>query len=207
MKLNKFLKIMTVIIIVFVMSFGCFSLAKDAGKDEFGAVPTMIAGFIRNIGFNIFNMLQGGIGTTNNGNIVTTDDLVFDHFGETSIDFYNSAIDPTSFIGNLKSQVSEWYNKFRGIAITCYLIILLYIAINIMISTAGKKQEKYKEFLIAWGQGLILLFFFPYLLRFAINVNHAFVRMIEQETSRALNIYRTSIPGNYERYIYNINKQ
>jgi len=108
MKINNLLKIMIAIIIVFVMSFGCHTLAAvDFGESQFNAAQIMIAGFIRNLGFNIFNMVQGGIGTTNNGNIVTIDDLVFDHFSETSINFYDRDIDSTSLL-------AIWKRKFRN---------------------------------------------------------------------------------------------
>ena len=68
------------------------------------------------------------------------------------------------------------------------MIFLLYVGIRILLASAGKQQEKYKEMLISWGQGVILLLFFPILLYFVITINHAFVGMIEEKTAAALNI-------------------
>ena len=165
----------------------------------FGSISAMVAYVIRGIAFGIFRIVQSGIQTDNSNKIVTIDDLVFDNYDATSINFYNSNIQ-SGFTGVLRRNISYWYIRFRNIAIVTYLILLLYIGINILLVVGGRKQEKYKEFLLAWGEGLVLLLFFPYILKFVITLNSALVKMIRQETVSELNVITTQLEGNFDSF-------
>ena len=170
---------------------------SEEDKTMFPSVNEAIAGTIRSFAFSIFNLVQGGVKGTYEVELVTIDDLVFDRFPGTSIDFYNNN-NPDSFTGNLKENISTWYGKFRVIAISCYAIFVLYIGIRILLVVGGEKQKKYKEFLMTWIQGFLLLILFPYGLKLAIDINSSFVHMIEDETKESLGIVSSPMVGDFE---------
>ena len=170
---------------------------SEEDKSLFANVNEAIAGMIRSLAFSIFKLVQGGVQAANDGNIVTIDDLVFDKYPGTNINFFDSS-QQGSFSGSMKENISLWYGKFRRIAITWYAIMVLYVGIRIMLSVGGREQEKYKETMMSWIQGLALLFLFPYGLKMAITVNSAFVQMIEQETKGKLGIVSVPLTGDFE---------
>lgn len=59
---------------------------------------------------------------------------------------------------NLKSTISSTYKSIRNLAISIFLIVLIYIGIRIVISSAAKDKAKYKAMLIDWIVGLCILF-------------------------------------------------
>lgn len=170
---------------------------SEENKGLFPSVNEAIAGTIRSFAFSIFNLVQGGVKGEYEVQIVSIDDLVFDRFPGTSIDFYTGG-GSDSFTGNLKDNITKWYVKFRGIAVMCYAILFLYVGIRILIAVGGEEQKKYKEYLMTWLQGLLLLLLFPYGLKLAIDVNSAFVHMIEDETKESLGIVSSPMVGNFD---------
>ena len=62
----------------------------EEDKSLFANVNEAIAGMIRGLAFSIFKLVQGGLQAANDGNIVTIDDLVFDKFPATNINFFDS---------------------------------------------------------------------------------------------------------------------
>ena len=119
---------------------------SEEDKGLFASVNEGIAGAIRSFAFSIFNLVQGGVKSSYEVKIVTIDDLVFDNFPGTSIDFYNNNASD-EFTGSLKENISTWYGKFRNIAISCYAILFLYVGIRILLAVGGEEQKKYKEYL------------------------------------------------------------
>ncbi len=161
---------------------------SDGGKESNASgFSNDIAKAIGSIGRGFYSMVASGAVSDDGESSITFDDLVFDNYKTTSIDFFREDIDKNSATDMIKQTVTIWYSNFRRIAITCYIIILLYIGIRVLITVSGKQQEKYKEYLMAWVEGVLLLFFFPYILKFTIDINHAFVKMIEQGTLEAVN--------------------
>ena len=197
-RIIKTCSIVVLAIIMLFTTFGTICFADDQAQlkedqKQFGSVTDYINMLINSISFNIFNIAQGGLRDSNAGQVVTIDTLVFDHFSETDINFFNPSINTDSIVGKVKDKVTFWYVRFRQIAISCYLIILLYVGIRIMLAVGGKQQEKYKEMIMFWGQGVVLLLFFPFLLKYIININHAFVGMIEKNTQQALHIQSVTV--------------
>ena len=156
---------------------------KSGGFDKSNS---LFADIIRTLAFSVYNTIQSGIKDANGGRLVTIDDLVFDKYGEINVNFFDDNIDSNSYRGMIKDSVTDWYIRFRRIAISAYLIILLYIGVRIMLAVGGKQQEKYKEMLTSWLQGAALLFLFPFILKYVITLNHAFVQMIETENTGGL---------------------
>ena len=158
------------------------------GTDYFVKLERALSKIIRGLANFVYNMVMLGIKATggNASKLVTIDDLVFDRFEDTSlIAFYDNSGVSSSLVSQFKDNVSEWFNNFQGIALITYVVLLLYVGLRILISVGGKQQSKYKEMLVAWGQGLILLVVFPLAIKYAIEINHALVQQIESSRFEA----------------------
>lgn len=78
-----------------------------------------------------------------------------------------------STAATLQSTISSWYLTLRNFAIVVLLIVLLYIGIRIVTSSASQDRAKYKEKLFSWVVALCLLFFMHYIMSFATTIVEA----------------------------------
>ncbi|MBR3281069.1 MAG: hypothetical protein IKI57_04435 [Clostridia bacterium] len=121
---------------------------------------------------------------------VTIDNLLFNHFNDTKLSFYpengrgtaqgNHLLETPSLERGLLHMVSEYYAIFRSIAITFYLIMLLYIGIRILLKSTARDKEKYKTMLSDWFTGVLLLLFFPYAIKYLIIFNETLIGILEE---------------------------
>lgn len=111
---------------------------------------------------------------------VTMDKLIFNGCDETQITFFgNSGGSSSSIISTLSTTINKWYSIFRKIAIVVYMVLLVYMGVRIMLSSTGKNLAMYKSLFMYWCIGVALLFLYPYVMRYSIELNNAFVQEIE----------------------------
>lgn len=94
----------------------------------------------------------------------------------------NGAVKTTST--TIANIVSYWYGVFRGIAIAVYLVMLLYIGVRILLSSTGKSGQKYKEMLTSWLVGVVMLAFYPIVMKYTVIINDLFIGMMDPETTQ-----------------------
>lgn len=137
---------------------------------------------------------------------VTVRDVIFGKLPQLSIDFWNASsltnsnmnsgegsgegsgekqgegsnlsID-TPPVSALKEIVSYWYDILRKIAIAIYLVMLLYIGVRILLASTGKGARQYKDSLTSWLVGVVILLFFPIVMRYIVAINQSFVEMLD----------------------------
>lgn len=154
-------------------------------------------------------MLNGISGALNRcvalamGHQVTIDDLVFNHYPDTQLSYFQKAPengDEYSEIiwgkknaagestgeGGLHETINKWYSFFRKIAIIGYMVILVYMGIRMMMSSTGEKMAQYKTLFMYWVIGIAILFFAPYFMKYAIELNNTFVRLCDDYKGKAI---------------------
>ena len=113
---------------------------------------------------------------------IDIDKLVFNHYSETQISFFRGTERSSSIIwgeGGLNKTVSFWYSIFRKIALVVYMIILAYMGVRIMLASTGRDMERYKSLFMYWCAGVVILFFYPYVMKYAIQLNDTAVKLVE----------------------------
>ena len=129
------------------------------------------------------------------GKGVTLYTIIFNKTPRFTIDFWSIpnkvAGDPTltteetallsSVAGIMKPVIDYWYRTFRSIAIICYLILLLYVGIRILIASTAMRLEDLKERLNTWITGLVILLFFPIVMKYLVDINNLVVKAIENK--------------------------
>ncbi len=122
---------------------------------------------------------------------VTMDDLIFNNYPETQISFFKGDSNTTDDSGSgiivaLSGTISTWYSIFRKIAVVVYLILLVYMGVRIMLSSTGAKMAMYKNLFMYWCIGVAILFLYPYVMKYTIELNNTFVKLIENSKSTNL---------------------
>ena len=118
------------------------------------------------------------------GEPVTMDKVIFGNVGKLSINFWNDPrmpSSPNSVMSVLSGVVNEWYSVFLMIAIIVYLAALLFTGVKIVLASTGDSKAKYKDTLQAWLSGVMILFLFPYVMKYTVTLNNALIKMISTD--------------------------
>lgn len=114
------------------------------------------------------------------GEQVTIDGIIFNSVEKVDANFW--ATGSNGSVKNILSKVvTYWYNVFRKIAIVVYMITLVGIGISIMLNSTAQKKAKYKGALMSWVVGVAILFLFPYVMKYTIELNNAVVGKMQKE--------------------------
>lgn len=151
---------------------------KNAFLELFDKVLAEISKIIVSFGDGIVHIMARAT-----GEVVTIDKLVFNKVDKVSIDYWNytnsNATEISTPIKNYMAiPVQKWYKVFNRIAIMVYMIVLVYIGIAVMLSSTGEKRARYKELTMTWVIGIVILFMFPYVMKYIIKLNDALTNMI-----------------------------
>ncbi len=156
------------------------SAKKEEPDTLFESIEKISSDFILSLSKTINYLLCGALNQT-----ITLDDIIFNTYSETKLEFFESDLDgfdkktDSSLILSLRSAVNTWYSNFKAIALVGYMILLLYVGLKILMSsTTAKATAKYKETFTTWVMGIVILMFFPYVMKYIIILNDTFVKYI-----------------------------
>lgn len=151
---------------------------KEEEKVTFENIERLLAKCVLLIAKGLNWLISTALGRT-----LTIDNVVFNEYDTIKLNFFSNGLDgfgivmtEKSIVDDLKGAVNTVYAIFNDIALTGYLIILVYIGIRMMLSsTSANKKAGYKETFMSWITGIMILFFFPYIMKYTILLNEAFV--------------------------------
>lgn len=107
------------------------------------------------------------------GSTVTMDSIIFNRYDATVIDFRGRA----GMFANIevKNIINTMYSGFEWLAIIAFVVILLYIGIQIVLSVGTEKQSKYFKYLEHWVVGVAILFIFPRFFPYITDISNGIV--------------------------------
>lgn len=79
----------------------------------------------------------------------------------------------------LGPTISRWYIALRNLAIVGLLIVLVYVAIRIVLSSISDEKAKYKIMLKDWLIALLLIFFIHYIMLGMLTLVDSVTRMLD----------------------------
>lgn len=137
---------------------------------------------------------------------VTIENIVYNKIPILDVNFFNfesaggAVVDEDGIIYVLKENIAMWYYIFRIIAIIIMLMVLIYLGIKMAISTVAEKKAVYKEMLISWILGFVLLFTVHYMMYGIIYLNEVFISWIIpiSENGQEISLYETVRSMAYE---------
>lgn len=143
--------------------------------------------------------------TTSEAN-VTIENIVYNKIPILDINFFNfesaggAVVDPDGVIYIIKTNISMWYYIFRILAIVIMLLVLIYLGIKIAITSATDKKAVYKQMLVDWLVGFLLVFAISYIMYGIIWANEAFIEWVtpQYESGKEISLYESVRSKAYE---------
>ncbi len=193
MKVLKMFKSISIILVIAMLFTSLSPVAVYAGDGEVSSLEAMIGKMFTGIANGINWLISKVL-----GRMVSIDDFVFNNYPDTKIDFFMTAPPGESGVGKedgkssvliwgkkgdgkggLAETINQWYSIFQKMAIMVYMIMLVYMGIRIMLSSTGENLAQYKTLFMYWVAGVVMLFFYPYVIKYVIKMNDAFVETVE----------------------------
>ena len=132
------------------------------------------------LSYTVYTILSGALGSS-----FTIESILFNQVkdgnkvGILSVDFFDSTKDNNSEANNaIQENIAMWYVSIRNLSITILVIIALYIAIRMLLSTTADGKAQYKTILLYWVQSLALIFVLHYIMIGIIAINDGLVKAI-----------------------------
>lgn len=164
----KLFKKMFVCILISALVF-CFSPVTYAGFDFTRMVEEIIVETLLKVGDGILYIVSTSV-----GELVTTDAIVYNSVDKIDINYW----DPGAS-GSVKSIMSEvvetWYPVFMTIAVIAYMVVLVFAGLQVVLHSTAEKTAQYKEYLVSWVTGVMILCLFPYVMKYTVKLNEAAV--------------------------------
>lgn len=88
----------------------------------------------------------------------------------------------------IKEAVAKWYYVMRLIVIAFMLLLLIFIGIKMAISTIASEKAVYKQMLVDWVAGMIIVFSIHYIMIFILSVNDSIVNALKPLASEEMDI-------------------
>lgn len=155
---------------------------KNNDKTLFEKIEELMSGFVLSIAKVLNWMLADALGET-----ITIDSIVFNEYEPIKINFWKTGlngeeISASDTVISLRGSINRWFGIFRNIAIMGYMIILVYVGIKMLLSsTTPNKMSVLKNAFVYWCIGILVLFFFPYVMKYSIIINDAFVKEVSDD--------------------------
>lgn len=110
---------------------------------------------------------------------LSIESIIFNKFPNTSLSIFKSSnVIKNPMLNGVFDALNYVFNYFRKIAMVAYMVIAAYMGLRILLSSTASKGAKHKELITYFVQGVIILFIFPYAIRYTIDINNAFVSYI-----------------------------
>lgn len=103
----------------------------------------------------------------------------------------------------LQETIAKWYVSIRNFAVVVMMIILVYVGIRIVMSSAAEDRAKYKQRLMDWIVAMCLLFFMHYLMTLAVTITESLIDSIDTANEPYYITIGTS-DGKLGEYRYNV---
>lgn len=137
---------------------------------------------------------------------VTVENIVYNKIPILDINFFNfesaggAVVDEDGIIYIIKENVAMWYYIFRIMAIVAMLAVLIYLGIKMAITTVAEKKAVYKQMMISWLAGFILVFTINYIMYGIIYLNESLISWIipKYEDGTEISLYESVRSKAYE---------
>lgn len=143
--------------------------------------------------------------TTSEAN-VTVENIVYNKIPILDINFFNfesaggAVVDKDGIIYIIKENVAMWYYIFRIMAIVTMLAVLIYLGIKMAITTVAEKKAVYKQMMMGWLIGFILVFAINYVMYAIIYLNESLITWLipNYEDGSEISLYESVRSKAYE---------
>lgn len=160
------------------------------GDDKANLFERAVSIFFIFTAAQLYGIIGMAVGSADGGQPLTIESLFFNHYSTTRLTIFSGMEGGTNdyLDSGLRDKINEVYKFFTSIAVVAYMMMLIYIGIRILLNAGTAKNAKYKEFVMYWVCGVAILFFFPYVMKYTIVLNNAFVSFIDTNKATIANL-------------------
>lgn len=110
---------------------------------------------------------------------ITIDKLVYNKTVMLNANFFDNSSNPAVSTASkaVKTVINQWFSYFQKLALVVIMIFVVVAGIKILLDSANG-MAKAKEIFSKIVMAVALVFFFPYVMRYAFEINEAIVNMI-----------------------------
>lgn len=171
---------------------GFFQRAIDfviGGEDKANLFERAISTCFIYIAAQFYGIIGMAVGSADGGQPLTIESLFFNHYTNTRLTLFSDMQGgENEFLDSgMKDTVNMFFKFFTSIAVIAYMMIMIYIGIRILFNAGTAQNAKYKEFVLYWVIGVAILFLFPYVMKYTIVINNAFVSFIDENKETIAN--------------------
>ena len=162
--------------------------AANESEETANLFERAIAAFMMTGALGLYALIAIAAGSSDDG-ALTIESLFFNRYSKTRLALFGDSAGTNDYITTeFKTTINDFFEFFTKIAVIVYLMMLVYIGIRILLNAGTQKNAKYKEFLVYWIQGVAILFLFPYVMKYTIMINNAFVQFIYDNKANIANL-------------------
>lgn len=107
----------------------------------------------------------------------------------------------TSVIYFLREKIASWYVIIRTICIILLLFTLLYLGIRLAIASVAKEKSEYKQKLVSWLVGFIIVMIIHYFMLAVLNINETAIGWLNPGSTKNTSM---SVYEKVRNYAYEI---
>jgi hypothetical protein len=150
--------------------------ASDLEKNQAGPVEATISELLLSVGDFLNDLMSKVVGQE-----ITIDKLVFNQVDAVNANLFNKGSASNNTVASsVEGIVNTWYDVFLKISISICLVALIAVGIRVMLLSTAEKSSAAKEVAVKWIIGIVILFFFPFVMKYAFELNDALVNMIAE---------------------------
>lgn len=114
---------------------------------------------------------------------ITIDRIIYNRVVMLNANFFDKSVNPSVSTASkaVKDSINSWFGFFRKIALVVIMIFVVVAGIKIILGTPNGKAkagEIFKKIVMA----VVLIYFFPYVMRYAFDINAAITEQIYSKT-------------------------
>ena len=83
-----------------------------------------------------------------------------------------------SIAKQLQGFIATWYKALKEVALVGLLLVLVYVAIRMILSSTAKDKAKYKKMLVDWVVAIFIIFIMQYLISITVTVTTSISKFI-----------------------------
>lgn len=129
------------------------------------------------------------------------DKIVFNAVPLLDVNFMNP--DTASFVGNsaIQEMIKNLYSTILALASSFFGIVVGITAIKLLISTIASEKAKYKQAIVDWLVGFVMLFCIHYAISFIFYLNEQLVIVASKMVTAQLNMVEETIQVQYSEAV------
>ncbi|MBE5805552.1 MAG: hypothetical protein E7313_02380 [Clostridiales bacterium] len=157
---------------------------------------------------NVIDAFFGSSATSASGNRITVEAIFFNQIPILDANFFNlesaggrslvlkeieiagplmpgeeretgKVYDEGNIVYQLRKNLAFWYVLLRNVSIALLLVVLLYIGIRMAITSSSEQKATYKQALMGWITGFIVVIFIHLFMVFVMEVNNTAISLLK----------------------------